>query len=50
MGPDVLSAHVSTPETDESLAGFAEDWDGRGSPLAGRPRAGIKSTAGEVCV
>jgi|AntDeeMinimDraft_4_1070355.scaffolds.fasta_scaffold00099_36 transaldolase len=35
MGPDVLSAHVSTPETDESLAGFAEDWDGRGSPLAG---------------
>lgn len=35
MGPDVLSAHVSTPETEASLAGFAEDWAGRGSPLAG---------------
>lgn len=34
MGPDVLSEHVSTPETVESVAGFAADWEGRGSPIA----------------
>lgn len=33
MAPDLLDAHVSTPETVESVAGFDAAWGDRGTPI-----------------
>ncbi len=36
MGPDILSAHISTPETTESIEGFTAAWESAGSPIVNR--------------
>lgn len=34
MSPAVLESHIDSPETAESVAGFAADWGGRDPPLS----------------
>lgn len=34
MSPSVLDAHVDSPETAESVAGFAAAWSDRDPPLS----------------